>query len=181
MGYFLDFLDSRKRWLEGICVSGGEPLLHPELEDFLSCLKQRSLMVKLDTNGSFPSRLERLFQQNLLDAVAMDVKAPLEKYQDVVRAKVDGKDIRESIEIILNSGVDYVFRTTLVPGLVGQKELMKIGRMLQGAKLYQIQRFIPANTLDPRFEQKKTFSKEEILTMANKIEGFFDKVVVEGI
>lgn len=181
MEYFLDFLDSRKRWLEGICISGGEPLLQPELEDFLSSLKQRRLMVKLDTNGSFPSRLERLFQKNLLDAIAMDVKAPLEKYQDVVRAKVNGKDIHESIEIILNSGVDYVFRTTLVPGLVGQKELMKIGRMLQGAKLYQIQRFIPANTLDPGFEQKKTFSKEEILTMAKKIEGFFDKVVVEGI
>jgi pyruvate formate lyase activating enzyme len=181
MEYFVEFLDSRKGWLEGVCITGGEPLLHQGLEDFLSFLKQRNLSVKLDTNGSFPSRLARLFQMNLLDMVAMDVKAPLEKYEEVVRARIKEQDIRESIQIILNSGVDYVFRTTIVPGLVGQEELVKIGRMLQGAKVFQIQRFVPANTLDPSFEQRETFSKEEILAMAKKIEGFFNEVKVQGV
>lgn len=181
MEYFVDFLDSRRGWLEGICVTGGEPLLHQGLEDFLSFLKQRKLLVKLDTNGSFPSRLEKLFQMDLLDSVAMDIKAPLEKYEEVVEAKVKGEDIQKSIEIILNSGVDYVFRTTVVPGLVGQEELMKIGRMLQGAQVFQIQRFVPVNTLDPSFEQKETFSKEEILAMAKKVDGFFNEVKVQGV
>jgi pyruvate formate lyase activating enzyme len=181
MEYFVEFLDSRKGWLEGVCITGGEPLLHQGLEDFLSFLKQRNLSVKLDTNGSFPSRLARLFQMNLLDMVAMDVKAPLEKYEEVVRARIKEQDIRESIQIILNSGVDYVFRTTIVPGLVGQEELVKIGRMLQGAKVFQIQRFVPADTLDPSFEQRETFSKEEILAMAKKIEGFFNEVKVQGV
>jgi pyruvate formate lyase activating enzyme len=181
MEYFVDFLDSRKGWLEGICVTGGEPLLHQGLEDFLSFLKKRKLSVKLDTNGSFPSRLARLFEMNLLDMVAMDVKAPLEKYEEVVKAKVEGEDIQESIQIILNSGVDYVFRTTVVPGLVGQKELVKIGRMLRGAEVFQIQRFVPVNTLDPSFEQKKTFPKEEILAMAKNVERFFNEVKVQGV
>jgi pyruvate formate lyase activating enzyme len=181
MEYFVNFLDSRKEWIEGICVTGGEPLLHQGLEDFLSFLKQRGLSVKLDTNGSFPSRLARLLRMKLLDMVAMDVKAPLEKYEEVVKAKIHGEDIRKSTEIILDSGVDYVFRTTVVPGLVGQKELMKIGRMLRGAKIFQVQKFVPANTLDPGFEQKETFSKEEILIMAEKIERFFDEVKVKGV
>jgi len=181
MEYFIDFLDSRKGWLEGICITGGEPLLHRDLEDFISLLKKRKLLVKLDTNGSFPSHLEGLLRKNLLDSVAMDIKAPLEKYQEVVKVNVKGEDIQKSAEIILNSDVDYVFRTTVVPGLVGQEDLVKIGQMLQGAKVFQVQRFVPANTLDPHFEQRKTFSKEEILAMAKKIEGFFNEVKVQGV
>ncbi len=179
--YFIDFLDSRKGWLEGICITGGEPLLHQDLEEFLSLLKRRELLVKLDTNGSFPFHLESLLGKNLLDSVAMDIKAPLEKYEEVVMAKVKGEDIQKSMEIILNSGVDYVFRTTVVPGLVGQDDLVKIGQMLQGAKVFQIQRFVPVNTLDPHFEQKETFSKEEILAMAKKVEVFFNEVKIQGV
>lgn len=181
MDYFTDFLDSRDGWLEGICVTGGEPLLHRDLEKFLAFLKQRNLLVKLDTNGSFPSRLERLLRKDLLDSIAMDIKAPLDKYQDVARAKVNEEEIHRSMELILNSGVDYMFRTTVVPGLVGQEELVKIGRMLKGAEVFQIQRFVPANTLDPSFEQKETFSKKDILAMAKKVEGFFNEVKVQGI
>jgi pyruvate formate lyase activating enzyme len=181
MEYFIEFLDSRKGWLEGVCITGGEPLLHRDLEDFLSILKQRKLLVKLDTNGSFPSRLERLFEMNLLDSIAMDVKAPLERYAEVVKARVEEKDIRKSLDIILSSGVDYMFRTTVVPGLVGPEDLMKIGRMLQGAKVFQIQKFIPANTLDPTYERKDPFSKEDILAMAENVEGFFDELKVQGV
>ncbi len=81
LDYFLSFLDSRKGWLEGICISGGEPLLQDDLETLLILIKGRNLLVKIDTNGSFPSRLEDLIRKRLIDHVAMDVKAPLKRYQ----------------------------------------------------------------------------------------------------
>lgn len=181
MDYIIDFIDSRKDWLEGVCITGGEPLIHKGLEDFLSVLKQRNLLVKLDSNGSFPSRLSDLIQRNLLDCVSMDVKAPLERYGDVVKAPVNPEDIRESIQIIMNSGVEYMFRTTVIPGLVEAEDVIKIAQMLQGAKVFQIQQFSPHNTLDPSYEQKKPFPAQDIKTMTEAAKKYFDEVRFEGI
>jgi pyruvate formate lyase activating enzyme len=179
MEYFTDFLDSRKDWLEGICITGGEPLLHPDLGDFLSFLKERKLFVKLDTNGSFPSRLEGLIAKNLVDSIAMDVKAPLDRYEEVTRTKVDGKNIRKSIDIIMKSELEYVFRITAVPGLIDEEGLAEIGRMLEGAKVFQIQQFVPVNTLDPAFEQLKPFKRDGIRTLGRKVEEFISEVRIE--
>jgi pyruvate formate lyase activating enzyme len=181
MDYIIDFIDTRKDWLEGVCITGGEPLIHKGLEDFLSVLKQRNLLVKLDSNGSFPSRLSNLILRNLLDCIAMDVKAPLEKYEDVVKAPVNPEDILESIQIIMNSGVDYLFRTTVVPGLVEAEDIIKVGQMLRGAKVFQIQQFSPHNTLDPSFEQKKPFPAQDIQTMIEAAKKYFDEVRFEGV
>jgi len=181
MDYIFDFIDSRKGWLEGVCITGGEPLIHEGLEDFLSVLKQRNLLVKLDSNGSFPSRLSDLIQNNLLDCVSMDVKAPLERYRDVVMAPVNPKDIRKSIQILMNSGVEYMFRTTVVPGLVEEEDVIKIGQMLQGAKVFQIQQFSPHNTLEPSFEKKRPFPAQDIQTMTEAVKKYFDEVRFEGI
>ncbi len=177
--YFTDFLDSRKDWLEGICITGGEPLLHQDLADLCSLLKDRKLLVKLDTNGSFPTRLKALIGKNLVDSIAMDIKAPLEKYEEVARAAVNTKNIRKSIDIIMNSGLDYVFRTTVVPGLIDEAGIVQIGRLLEGAKVYQIQQFIPVNTLDPAFENLKPFKKEEVLALSRRIQEFFSEVRIE--
>lgn len=179
LDYFIQFLDSRKDWLEGICITGGEPLLHPDLADFLSLLKQRDLLVKLDTNGSFPSRLEELIAKNLVDWIAMDVKAPLENYQDVIGTSVDVKNIQKSIDIIKNSGKDYIFRITAVPGLIDKTGMMEIGRMLKGAKIFQIQPFVPENTLDPAFERLKPFKKKEMQELGKSVAGFFSEVRIE--
>jgi pyruvate formate lyase activating enzyme len=181
LDYFFRFLDDRKDWLEGVCITGGEPLLHKDLEGFLSDLKERRLLVKLDTNGSFPARLWSLLQKNLIDSIAMDVKAPLERYRDVVRAKVHPDDIKQSIKIIMDSGVEYMFRTTVVPGLVGRNDIIRIGKMLQGAKVFQIQQFSPHNTLEPSFEQKNPFPAKEIREMSENAKEFFDDVRFEGI
>lgn len=181
MDYFIDFLDSRKDWLEGVCVTGGEPLIHKDLEGFLSVLKERRLLVKLDTNGSFPSRLSVLIQRDLLDSVAMDVKATLEKYRDVTKSSVNPEDIQKSIEIIMNSSVEYMFRTTVVPGLVEAEDIIKMGQMLKGAKVFQIQQFSPHNTLEPSFEQKNPFPEKEIHAMAEAAKEFFSEVRFEGI
>lgn len=181
LDYFLSFLDSRKGWLEGICISGGEPLLHDDLETLLILIKDRNLLVKIDTNGSFPSRLEDLIQKKLVDHIAMDVKAPLARYQEVTRAAVNEEDIVRSVDIIKNSGLGYVFRTTLVPGLVGPEDIKKICQMLDGANIFQLQQFVPLNTLDSHYLQKKPYRREEIQGLARIAEPYFSEVRIQGV
>ena len=181
LDYFLSFLDSRKGWLEGICISGGEPLLHDDLETLLILIKDRNFLVKLDINGSFPSRLEDLIQKRLVDHIAMDVKAPLKRYQEVTRATVNEEDIVRSTDIIKNSGLEYVFRTTLVPGLVGQEDIKEICKMLDGANIFQLQQFVPSNTLDSKYLHKKPYGREEVQGIAKIAEPYFSEVRIEGI
>jgi pyruvate formate lyase activating enzyme len=132
------------------------------------------------TNGSFPSRLEDLIGKNLIDSIAMDVKAPLEKYEEVTRSAVDVKNIRKSIDIIMSSGRDYVFRTTVVPGLIDMAGIRAISQMLEGAKVFQIQQFVPVNTLDPAFERLHPFKRKEIQELVKNAEPFFSEVRMEG-
>jgi pyruvate formate lyase activating enzyme len=181
LDYFLSFLDSRKGWLEGICISGGEPLLQDDLETLLILIKDRNLLVKIDINGSFPSRLEDLIQKKLIDHIAMDVKAPLKRYQEVTRATVNEEDIVRSVDIIKNSGLEYVFRTTLVPGLVGPEDIKKICQMLEGANIFQLQQFVPLNTLDSHYLQKKPYRREEVQGLARIAEPYFSEVRIEGV
>lgn len=181
MDYFISYLDSRKGWLEGICVTGGEPLLHDDLEALLVPIKDRDLLVKIDTNGSFPSRLEKLIQKKLVDHIAMDVKAPLERYKEVTESNVKEEDIARSIDIIKNSGLEYIFRTTVVPDLVGPEDIRKISQMINGVKIFQLQQFVPQNTIDHRYLKKKPYSREEVQAIAKSVEHYFTEVRIEGV
>ncbi len=180
MDYFKSFLDSRRNWLEGLCISGGEPLCHEDLAELLFHIKERGLLVKVDTNGSFPARLEELIQKKLVDHIAMDVKAPLERYKEVTRSQVKEEDVSRSIEIVKNSGLEYIFRTTVVPDLVGPEDIKKISKMLKGAKGFQLQQFVPANTIDDLYLQKKPYTSEEIKEFAKIAEPHFSEVRIEG-
>lgn len=179
--FFLCYLDSRKNWLEGICVSGGEPLLDPNLEEFLSVVKERNLLVKIDTNGSFPQKLELLIEASLVDWIAMDIKAPLERYRQVTQSEIEEEDIARSAEVIRNSGLNYVFRTTVVPGLVSEEDIVKISEWLRGSRIFQVQQFSPANTLDKEFLQVKPYSREQIERMASLAKPYFSEIRMEGI
>jgi len=181
LDYFLSFLDSRKGWLEGICITGGEPLLHDDIETLLILIKDRDLLVKIDTNGSFPSRLEDLIKKKLVDYIAMDVKAPLARYKEVTRAKVNEEDIVRSVDIIKNSGLEYVFRTTVVPGLVGPEDIKKICKMLDGAKIFQLQQFVALNTLDSHYLQKKPYRRKEVQGFAKIAEPYFSEIRIQGV
>ena len=181
MDFFLAYLDSRKGWLEGVCVSGGEPLLEPGLEELLLVIKERNLLVKLDTNGSFPERLQKLIQAKLVDWIAMDIKAPLDRYQEVTRSVVKTEDIERSSELIRTSGLNYLFRTTVVPGFVGGDEILKISLWLSGSKTFQIQQFSPFNTMDESYRIVKPFGREEIHNMAELARPHFDEIRVEGV
>jgi len=179
--YFMSFLDSRKGWLEGVCVTGGEPLLSPDLEVLLHVIKDRGLLVKLDTNGSFPARLEALIHKELIDRVAMDVKAPLERYRELTRSDVDVKDILRSIDIICASGLPYVFRTTVVPGLIEADDLQRIGRILSGTKVFQIQQFSPFHdTMDEGLRGTKPYSREKMEEFAELLRPHFEEIRIEG-
>jgi pyruvate formate lyase activating enzyme len=181
MDYFIGFLDSRKNWLEGICVSGGEPLLNKDLEVLLCLIKERNFLVRIDTNGSFPSRLEGLIKERLVDQIAMDVKAPLERYNEVAGIQVNEENIQKSINIIKNSGLEYVFRTTVVPGLVGSDDIRKISQMLNGAKVFQIQQFVPTNTLNSHYLRKRPYCRKEVQAFAGIAEPYFKEVRLEGV
>jgi pyruvate formate lyase activating enzyme len=178
--FFLSYLDGRKGWLEAVCITGGEPLLHEEVEDLVRVVRERGLLVKLDTNGSFPERLEGLLAAGLLDWVAMDVKAPLERYREVTRSNVDVESIVRSADILRNSGIRHTFRTTVVPGLVGKEDVVKIGEWLNGAANYYIQQFVPQTTIDPAFLEVKPFSRAELEDIVAAALPYFRDVRIEG-
>ncbi len=180
MDLFLSYLDSRKGWLEGVCVTGGEPLLSEDLEDLVRVVKERGLLVKIDTNGSLPGRLEKLVGEGLIDWIAMDIKAPIERYSEVAGVSVRGEDIARSAEIVKGSGLKYMFRTTVVPGLLGREDMRKIGEWLEGAELYQLQQFVPHDTIDPAWLDVKPYPREEFIMLQEIARPFFKEVRVEG-
>jgi len=178
--YFLSYLDGRKGWLEAVCLTGGEPLLHEDIETVIRVVRERGLKVKLDTNGSFPDRLEALLAAGLLDWVAMDVKAPLERYREVTRSAIDVEKIVRSADIVRGSGIRYHFRTTVVPGLVGKDDVVKIGEWLKGAASYSIQQFVPQTTIDPAFLEVRPFGRAELEAIADAARPYFGEVRLEG-
>ncbi len=178
--YFLSYLDGRKGWLEAVCFTGGEPLLHEDVENLIRVVRERGLLVKLDTNGSFPDRLEALLALGLLDWVALDIKAPLERYHEVTRSNVDPEKIARAADLLRGSGVKHTFRTTVVPGLVGKEDVVKIGEWLRGAEHYLIQQFVPQTTIDPAFLEVKPFGRAELEGIAAAARPFFGEVLIEG-
>jgi len=181
LDYFITFLDSRRDWLEAVCVSGGEPLLQEDLEVLLRVIKDRNMLVKLDTNGSLPERLRELIGAKVVDNIAMDIKAPLSRYKQVTRSEVSEDDIVRSIELVRGSGLPYTFRTTVVPGLIGEKDLLEIAQMLHRAKRFQIQQFSRRNPVDKMFAQIDPYPEEEIHRLAGLVKPYFDEVRIEGI
>ncbi len=139
--HVLSFLDKRKGKLDALSITGGEPLLHEDLDLFIREVKNRGFLVKLDTNGTFPHQLKQLLDEKLVDYVSMDVKAPFEKYDQLAGTKVNIDKIKESINLIMESAADYEFKTTVIPGLLEKKDIITIASMLKGAKRYYLQQF----------------------------------------
>ncbi|MCK5581425.1 MAG: anaerobic ribonucleoside-triphosphate reductase activating protein [Candidatus Omnitrophica bacterium] len=158
----LRFLEKRKDILQGVVVTGGEPLLQQDLPSFLQKIKDIGYLIKLDTNGSYPDKLKGLLEAGLVDFIAMDVKAPLEKYSDLAGVEVDTQAIEKSIKIILNSGVDYLFRTTIVRPLFEEGDFEKILSLIKGSRSYVLQNFVPQDSvLDSSLLDQRHYSDEE--------------------
>lgn len=177
----LEFLNKRKKVLQGICITGGEPTLHTELKEFLPKAKELGYKIKLDTNGSRPDFVRELIDSKLIDYVAMDIKAPLEKYDLAAGVKVNKEAIKESISLLLEGRIDYEFRTTVVPTIIELEDMPKIGELIKGAKAYYLQQFV--NTvplLDPEFEKIMPYSKETLQKMAEMVKPYVKKVGIRA-
>ena len=159
--YVIGFLRSRIGKLDGVVVTGGEPTIQRDLPDFLAEVKGMGYQVKLDTSGINPNVLVELIGDGLVDYVAMDIKAPLNRYSEVAGAEVSEGAIRKSIEVIERSGIDYEFRTTVVREQLSGDDIMSIAESIKGAKRYVLQRFRGAVTLNPGFGTKGTYSDAE--------------------
>ncbi len=137
-----EFLKKRKGILDGVAFTGGEPLLRPELPDICAAVKKEGFLVKLDTNGTHPDRLEKMLSAGLADYVAMDVKNSPEKYAKTAGVpRIDTEKIGESIALLLRGDCDYEFRTTVTEQLHAREDFEKIGRWIRGAKNYFLQAF----------------------------------------
>jgi len=127
---FFNFLKKRKDKLEGVVICGGEPTINKELPNFIKKIKKLGFLVKLDTNGSNPKMLKKLIAEHLLDYIAMDIKAPLsqDKYEKATGVKINLEDIKKSIDIIKNSGIEHEFRTTVVPSIHTKEDIIQIAK-----------------------------------------------------
>lgn len=143
-----EFLKKRQGTLEGVAITGGEPLLQGDIADFIKKIKDMGFKVKLDTNGSFPEKLKELVSLGLLDYVAIDIKNSLNKYSETVgRLGYDTARVCESIEFLMKSNVDYEFRTTVVSELHSSEDIEKIGSLIAGAKRWYLQNFVDSGDL----------------------------------
>jgi len=173
----IDFLKSRKKWLDGICITGGEPLLYPEIIEFIKKIKEISMKIKLDTNGSNPELLTDIIKNKLVDYIAMDIKGPLERYNELTKSNINTENIKKSIELIKNSNIDYEFRTTVTPDLAEQ-DIKKIGELLKGAKKFSIQQFRNTFKLLDENYKKEPYPEEKLKEFKKIIEDYIENVEV---
>ena len=176
---FFNFLKERKNYLEGVCIGGGEPTVNKDLPEFCKRIKKLGYKVKIDTNGSDPQMLENLIKEKLVDYIAMDIKAPSERYPQVIGLEevspifLLGK-IEQSINILKQSPIEYEFRTTVIPGLLEKEDILKITHWLRPAKKYILQNFRPEKTLDPNFQNIQPYPSEYLFRIQKAISPFFE-------
>ncbi len=157
----LSFLKKRSGMLEAVVISGGEPLMHQDLAVFITKIKKFGYLVKVDTNGSFPKHLKTLLENNLLDYVAMDIKAPKEKYGTLCGSPVNVDMIDESIQLLTSCASAYEFRTTFIPSILTQEDIVAIARWIAGAQRFYLQQFKPfAPLVSPQMEKVKPYEKK---------------------
>lgn len=167
------YLLERKDFIDGICMSGGEPTLYPDLPAYFKRIKDKGFLIKLDTNGTNPKLLRNLIDFGLVDYIALDIKTSLD-FSNYSRAagikdEMMMEKVKNSIELIMNSKIDYEFRTTVVPLLHSDETIMEIARYISGAKKYVLQNFSSLEkTLDPSFQKIKPYSDKKIQELSEK-------------
>ncbi len=173
-GAALDILEGRKKYVDAVVVTGGEPCMHKELPKFLAKLKERGFQVKLDTNGFYPEVLEECLAH--VDYVALDVKTCLDKYR-LLGAK-DTVGLMRTVEILKTGKVPYEFRTTIVPELVTPEDVKGIGELVKGASTFALQQFVPEDTLDKKFQAVKPYAPETIRGFAETMKKYAENVIL---
>ena len=177
---FFAFLEKRRGALDGVCISGGEPLLQPGLADFLLRIREYGYSIKLDTNGCFPGRLREIVAQGLVDYVAMDIKSSPEHYAEASGMQnFDFSMVAESIRFLMAGTVDYEFRTTVVRGLHDTATLRDAAQAIQGAKRYFLQKFVDSGNLIGK--DLSAFSEDEMRTFLTVVSPFVKTAALRGM
>lgn len=169
-------------WVDGVVITGGEPTSHKHLTALVKVLKETGIMVRLDTNGTNPHVLMDLIDGDLLDGVAMDIKAPLqrEKYEQISGVSCDIEDIKKSIHIIMESGIEYEFRTTVCPSQLNGDDIEDIAKAIKGAGRYILQSFKPNHCLDIRMLKITPYPAETLREFAVSAGKYVDYCCVRG-
>lgn len=170
----LDFLRSRIGKLEAVCISGGEPTLHNDLIDFIKQVKAMGYFVKLDTSGVLPDKCETIFSTGNVDYIAMDIKAPIDKYERIVRSKNVERSVERSINLIMTSGIDYEFRTTVAKPLLCVNDFHGMGDLIRGAKRHYIQNYVNAGKQVDPTAKLESFTKDELLEAQKIMKQYVD-------
>jgi pyruvate formate lyase activating enzyme len=168
----LDGLHSLRGWIDGVCLTGGEPTLHTDLPLLVQEIKRHRFLIKLDTNGSNPRKLEHLIETGEVDFVSMDVKAPLDPfhYSRSAGLPVKLEPILESIEILKRGKVDYEFRMTVVPGLHKDEDIRTLGDQLRAGPRLILQNFNPENPLDPSLKNISPYDPKVLKKIEREVQ-----------
>lgn len=178
---FISFLKRRKGFLDGVCITGGEPMLAADLSRFIHKIREMGFSVKLDTNGSFPDRLQYLVENNLVDYVAMDIKNSREHYGSTIGiSSYDTSKIEQSVAILMEGSVPYEFRTTLVRGLHTCEDIKAMGVWLAGSQAYFLQSFVDSGNLLGK-EPMQAFSQGEMKGFENMVKKYIEAVSIRGV
>jgi pyruvate formate lyase activating enzyme len=173
----LEYLKKQRGMLEGVVFCGGEPTLKPGLESYCKLVKDIGYFIKIDTNGSNPEVMERLIKQGLVDYIAMDIKAPFseEKYKSATGVFSDIKKIKKSIGLIKKSGIDYEFRSTIIPGIHTKEDIFSMAKSIAPANKYFLQQFVgDKEIIDPSIKNNKAFSYDELEGIIKEIKPLFE-------
>ncbi len=177
--YIFRHLEKRADVLDGVTITGGEPLLHRAIIPFLMQIKRMGFLVKLDTNGTFTKRLKAILSQGLVDYVALDYKTSFDKYSDLLG--ITGEIIKESYSLVRSSGIEYEFRTTIVPTVIDEDILEVMAKDLKLEDRWYLQQFKPVNCLDPTFNQQKPYSLERMEGFLSTVQDYVPQTELRGI
>jgi pyruvate formate lyase activating enzyme len=164
------FLENRRGKLDAVCVTGGEPTRQADLPKFLQKIKKMGFLVKLDTNGTRPEVLDDIIKKNLVDYIAMDIKAPFENYKKITGVFAAPEKLKKSVKIILASGLPHEFRTTIARSLTGFDDLRKIAAEIRGADHYFLQRFVSGKLNDPTLVGETSYSEKKLSGLTKELE-----------
>ncbi len=175
-------IEKHKEWLDGVVISGGEPTFHNDLDMLIKIFKDMGLKVRLDTNGTNPDKIEDLIQRELIDCIAMDIKAPLRdgKYNEVGGVLCSLTDLQRSIKLIMESGIEYEFRTTVCRAFMDKSDVVEIAQGIAGASRYILQSFRPTNCLDNTMFDVLPYSEDEMRDFAESARRFVKNCYVRG-
>lgn len=177
---FFTFLESRKNFIDGVVISGGEPTIHSDLVSFIDRIKKMGFLTKLDTNGTNPDVIKELLNKDLIDYFAMDIKNIPAEYDAICGVKVNFENIKKSRDLIINSGIKHEFRTTVLQNFHNKDKIAQIAQFCQGADKYTIQNFRPEKTLDKKFGSFHGFLPKQLAEFKNVAEKYIKNVVVLG-